>query len=283
MSKINSIIASLENEKKKLNNDANKLQKKRKLDNMNTNQVGHLSKNIENVSKAINCLKKITSPSMKNNNKKINNNILTYNKNNNYIQLKKQTIIGNGSCFYSSIGIQLNPSKTGEEVKNEIKVYVEKYSKKNNKNKLINNIQTRIPDNYNNYNNNNYKKQMPLVTATSIYDSIQNILKNLAIYLAHEDSRFRKGIRYDKGGSIIVNNSAPIIINDLGKWGGVHMLPLISTIYNVSIIVYNNHNKAKNFTEYKSDTVTSNDKIFIFYNGINHYDALIPIKNNINY
>ena len=261
MSKINSIINSLEKEKEKMVN---------KNFGNNFSEVETLSKNVENVTKAINCLQKVKTSSLKKNN---NKNIIIKYKN---INLKKIKINGNGQCFYSSIGEQLNPKENGVHVKNVISEYVIKYITQN-KTKLINNIKKKIT----NSNNNNMKQGM----ANSIYNDIIKIIEQTAINIAREQQNRTKipsdKVIYlkDNENTIIVHDPIYLINHDLEKWGGVHMIQLISTIYNINIIVYNEgqHDSSKSFINYSSDLVNSKDTIYLYYNGRNHYDALVPI------
>jgi hypothetical protein len=67
-----------------------------------------------------------------------------------------------------------------------------------------------------------------------------------------------------------------IIINDVNNsWGGAHMMLLVSSIFNVTIMYYNNGLKL--FENVKSDTVTSKYIIYLYYNGRDHYDMLKKI------
>jgi hypothetical protein len=80
-----------------------------------------------------------------------------------------------------------------------------------------------------------------------------------------------------------LNYHIDVIINDIkgNQWAGGQMAHLISLIFDVAIQYYNNNSRRFNNIR-ASGVVNNKDKntLYIYYNGKDHYDALIKKKDN---
>lgn len=243
MSKIKNIINNLEKEKILLQNKPTP-----------NNKIENLFKNINNINKAITCLKNTSN-----------------NKNNNLKNFKIIKVEGNGACFYNALGKSLIPSLTSIQVKNKIIDFVLTYTK------IINysNDSTNSNMSNNNIMNITLKKSYNLNIRNLLIQTAINILStNTSI----NSKKLENNILYLQQG--LINHKKvkdedikKIIINDINNtWGGAHLMLLVSCVFNVTIMYYNN--ALKLFEEVKSDTVTSKDIIYLYYNGRDHYDML---------
>ena len=230
-----------------------------KMINTLKQEITNLSKsniNNSNVEKTYNNIAKLT---------KIVNCMESYNKNNETVlnsSMKKNfnlvKVSGNGSCFYSAIGVSLKLTKN--DVKNEIIQRVYNFFKLN----MRNNGETNNNLSYGSNSNNSINQKIKKI---SINEELKRILNDtFHNIIATNNDYINKKVNK--------NDMKNIIVNDINnKWGGFHILELVSFVFNITIMVYNPlFNKMQKI---KSNIVNSNKIVYLYYNGRDHYDGLL--------
>ena len=102
----------------------------------------------------------------------------------------------------------------------------------------------------------------------------QNEIKNIWLYLGYENGISNRKINNVSYDVIIID-----IINNLCSrlWGGGPIINLVAFLYGLCITIYNNQNDKFMETIKPFETFQSNNSntIYLYFNGENHYDALI--------
>ena len=180
-------------------------------------------------------------------------------------------VSGDGTCFYHSIvqagndvrHLKLSTMSSGYELRIELINELEKLKKTNLFIKLTNESS---------------------ILKNSINISLKSAIRQVsdAIYLENNNmSKMHNGINANISKEDL-NKMIDNIINNLRKrqWGGGPILKLISIIFGICVNYYNK--TTKKFDLVKPDHIdcTEENTITIFYNGVNHYDALRFIGKN---
>jgi hypothetical protein len=186
-------------------------------------------------------------------------------------------VAGDGKCFYHSIvqsakfnnnynGI-INTFNSGEDLKNYIINFL--LSVKKNVKIIYSNIIT------NDLNTRTILKESKVEQFKNCIENIYEAV--LAESIAENPSTFVNT------STKTLNDHIDVIMNDIkgNQWAGGQMAHLISLIFDVAIKNYNNNSRRFNNIR-ASGVVNNKDKntLYIYYNGRDHYDALIKKKDN---
>ena len=226
--------------------------------NIPNSNVEKVANNIDKLSKTIECLENFN---------KLNSPIKLPNSMSDF---KIHKINGNGECFYSAIAYALNHNQK------EMKIII--IQRINDYYKLEINGDTNSNKSYNSNSNNSENRRVKRI---STLEELQRILTDTAIniinttnnntlkpYKYKNHNNLKKIFYYDP------NLTKQIIINDItNTWGGAHVALLISFIFNITINIFNPlYSKTQKI---RANTVNSDKEIYLYYNGRDHYDALV--------
>ena len=175
---------------------------------------------------------------------------------------------GDGTCFYHSI------VKSGKEVKSK---ELSKFSTGNDLREYIVEELKKLLKNSNNL-------FINLTNENSVFRNSKNIAFKKAIQDIYKGICNEEGIQYENNSNITKDKLKIYIkkiINNIEneRWGGGPICHLISLLFNLCINVYNVNSGKFDLTQPDGVDCNENNTIYIYFNGNNHYDALV--KNNI--
>jgi hypothetical protein len=119
-------------------------------------------------------------------------------------------------------------------------------------------------------------------TANTNSDKINNLIINLSDAIYHEQIEYNNGNNFKN--KMAKNVPKYTRLNDIRKrltdinWGGIPLLPLVSFIFDIPISYYNA--RFHHMDNMNHNNINESMRIYLYFNGNDHFDALIPKKKN---
>lgn len=189
---------------------------------------------------------------------------------------KTAGVPGDGNCMFHAIAMFSKKNKSQQEVRNELADYIEKdlpQQKKNFTTLIGSLIGLTIP-----------KDEIKSKSDDFDEDDVKRACSTYAKELrVNATEREKSEVWLGE-----LNTGVQRSSNSYKGWGGEEEYQIAAHVYNKPIYVWNRGSLERYSTKDKDDVVTveqqfekEKDKaIVLYYNGINHYDALFPIDGN---